>query len=204
MRDAGRRGRVYDSRRMKTETENEKELHFSSYDDFRKWTETKAGYWILLRGVPLPSPSPSRIHQRVSKRLQSILMQAIENQNLGEVYDAPLDVKLTADTVYQPDLLVISKEHSGRMKPTHIEGAPDLIVEILSHSTAKLDLVDKRYDYAASGVREYWIVDPETETIEIYTLESGTLILKNHQRKTGNIQSILFPQVNVDLEKLFH
>ncbi len=67
---------------------------------------------------------------------------------------APLDVKLCEDTVYQ-------------LRPTHIEGAPDLIIEVLSPATAHLDLWEKRYDYAQAGVQEYWIVDPESQRIEL-------------------------------------
>ena len=100
-------------------------------------------------------------------------------------------------------MLVILNAHAERMQKTHIKGAPDLIVEILSRSAAKLDLVDKRYDYAAAGVSEYWIVDPETETVEIYVLESGALSLKLTARESGNLTSILLPQLTIDLAKLF-
>ncbi len=187
---------------MKAETEKEK-VTFSNYAEFRKWTETQAGYWILVRGEPMPSPSPSRIHQELSKRIELALIQAVETKKLGRVYDAPLDVELAGDTVYQPDLLVVLNAHIERMQRTHIKGAPDLIVEVLSRSTAKLDLVDKRYDYAAAGVSEYWIIDPETQTVEIYALESGALSLKLTARESGTVTSIVLPHLSIDLTQLF-
>ncbi len=86
------------------------------------------------------------------------------------MYAAPLDVKRGEDTVYQPDLLVVLREHADRLRETHIEGAPDWVVEVVSPSTAYLDLLEKRYDYGRAGVREYWVVDPETRMVEVYGL----------------------------------
>jgi len=117
------------------------EVRFERYEDFRRWVADRPGYWILVRGIPIPSPSPSRKHQAVSLRFQLLLVDAVLRPGLGEVYDAPFDVKLREDTVYQPDLLVVLREHADRLRETHVEGAPDLIVEVLSPSTAHLDLV---------------------------------------------------------------
>ncbi len=178
-------------------------ITFTEYQEFRKWVEDKPGYWILVEGVPMPSPSPTRIHQKISKRLLLHLVKAVEQEGQGEVYDAPLDVKLSPNTVYQPDLLVVLKKHFDRLRPTHIEGAPDLVIEILSPATAKLDLFDKKYHYASAGVFEYWIVDPDTSSIEIYVLESGSLTLKVSARGTGTATSFLIPGLVVDLSVLF-
>jgi Uma2 family endonuclease len=178
-------------------------LRFERYEDFRRWTETQPGYWILVRGVPMPSPSPSRRHQEVSLRLELLLVEAVRRTGIGWVYDAPLDVKLREDTVYQPDLLVVLKEHADRLRETHIEGAPDLIVEILSPSTAHLDLLEKRYDYAQAGVQEYWVVDPDTRRVEIYRLEGDRFVLANTARERGRVRSGLIPGLEVDLEDLF-
>ncbi|MCI0601881.1 Uma2 family endonuclease [bacterium] len=178
-------------------------ITFSEYQEFRKWVEDKPGYWILVEGVPMPSPSPTRIHQKISKRLLLDLVRAVEQEGLGEVYDAPLDVKLSPNTVYQPDLIVVLQEHFDRLRPTHIEGAPDLVIEILSPATAKIDLFDKKYHYAGAGVFEYWIVDPDTSSIEIYVLESGALTLKFSARATGTAKSFLIRELVIDLSALF-
>ena len=179
------------------------EVRFERYEDFRRWVADRPGYWILVRGVPIPSPSPSRKHQAVSLRFQLLLVDAVLRPGLGEVYDAPFDVKLREDTVYQPDLLVVLREHADRLRETHVEGAPDLIVEILSPSTAHLDLWQKRYDYAHAGVREYWIADPDTRRVELYVLEGERLVLAETAQGQGRLRSRLVPELEVDLEALF-
>ncbi len=179
------------------------EVRFGRYEDFRRWVADRPGYWILVRGVPMPSPSPSRKHQAVSLRFQLLLVDAVLRPGRGEVYDAPFDVKLREDTVYQPDLLVVLREHADRLRETHVEGAPDLIVEILSPSTAHLDLWQKRYDYATAGVREYWIVDPDTRRVEVYVLEGERLVLADTAQGHGRLRSRLLPDLEVDLGALF-
>jgi len=151
----------------------------------------------------MPSPAPSRKHQKVSMRFGLLLAEAILKPGKGEVYHAPLDVKLWEDTVYQPDLLVVLREHADRLRETHVEGAPDLVVEILSPSTAHLDLWQKRYDYAQAGVREYWVVDPDTRRVELYVLEGERLMLVETAQGRGRIASRLIPGLDVDLEDLF-
>jgi Uma2 family endonuclease len=178
-------------------------VRFERYEAFRKWAEGQPGYWILVRGVPMPSPSPSRKHQKISLRLLLHLVEAVLRPGLGEVYAAPLDVKLEEDTVYQPDLLVVLREHADRLRETHIEGAPDLVVEVVSPSTAYLDLLEKRYDYGRAGVREYWVVDPETRMVEAYGLEGERLVLLEGARGTGRVRSRLIPGLEVDVAELF-
>jgi len=196
-------GRFSVSMETNSSTKPEATKRFCNYEDFRKWTETQAGYWMLVRGEPMPSPSPSRIHQKVSKRLQVLLMKVVEDNNLGEVYNAPLDVTVSGDTVYQPDLLVVLNAHADRMRETHIEGAPDLVVEILSPSTARMDLMDKRFDYASAGVSEYWIVDPQSKTVEIFHLKDGPFSLSASAHGKGTVTSLLLPQLTVNLDTLF-
>ena len=179
------------------------EVRFERYEDFRRWVADQPGYWVLVRGVPMPSPSPSRKHQKVSLRLELLLVDAVLRPGRGEVYHAPLDVKLREDTVYQPDLLVVLREHADRLRETHIEGAPDLVVEVLSPSTAHLDLWEKRYDYAQAGVREYWVVDPDTKRVELYVLEGERLVLAETAQGRGRLRSRLIPDLEVDLEALF-
>lgn len=151
----------------------------------------------------MPSPSPSRKHQKLSLRFELLLVEAVLKPGLGEVYDAPLDVKLREDTVYQPDLLVVLREHADRLRETHVEGAPDLVVEVLSPSTAHLDLLEKRYDYAEAGVQEYWVVDPDTRRVELYVREGSRLVLAETAQDRGCIRSRLIPHLAVDLEVLF-
>jgi len=178
-------------------------VRFSRYEDFRRWTETQPGYWILVHGEAMPSPSPSRIHQEISARLEMLLFEVVRRTGRGWVYDAPLDVKLREDTVYQPDLLVVLREHADRLRPTHIEGAPDLIIEVLSPTTAHLDLWEKRYDYAQAGVQEYWVVDPGSRRVELYVREGEQFRLHASAQHSGRLRSVLLPDLEVDLETIF-
>jgi hypothetical protein len=81
-------------------------IRFERYENFRRWTESQPGYWSLVRGVPMPDPSPSRRHQALVARFYLFLTAAVVRPGRGEVYLAPLDVKLAEDTVRQPDLRV--------------------------------------------------------------------------------------------------
>lgn len=125
----------------------------------------------LVRGILLVTPSPSPLHQRISKRLQRQLEAYFEARSVGEVFNAPTDLILTNEDVFVPDLLVVRdpKDVSGR----GIEGPPLLVVEILSPSTRKQDRGSKAQRYAELGVAHYWIVDPDAKRIECQRLSGG-------------------------------
>lgn len=120
----------------------------------------------LIDGDVHVTPAPSPLHQRVSKRLQRLLEAHFEAPGGGEVFNAPIDVILTPHDVVQPDLVVVAdpSQVSGR----GIEGIPLLVVEVLSPTTTAFDRTTKARRYAALGVPHYWIVDPETRTIECF------------------------------------
>jgi Uma2 family endonuclease len=121
------------------------------------------------------SPSPTRLHQRLSKRFFVALYRALEETRLAEVLYAPLDVVITPSRTVQPDLLVVRTERRHLLEEQGLAGAPDLVVEVLSPSTAKHDAVDKRQFYARMGVREYWLVDPDRDTVQVLGLIEGGL-----------------------------
>ncbi len=125
-------------------------------------------YFQLIDGDLYMSPSPRRYHQRISMLLGSELHAFIEDHELGELYAAPSDVVLNGHTVLEPDLYFVSRERAHILNDQGTNGAPDLVVEILSPSTAKLDVGVKRKLYAESGVREMWVVVPEAKTVEVY------------------------------------
>jgi Uma2 family endonuclease len=140
------------------------------YDDLRDRPEDGRRY-ELLEGDLLVTPAPSPLHQRVSKRLQRMLEGYFESRGLAEVFDAPLDVILAQQDVVQPDLVVVSD--AAQITARAVEGAPLMVVEILSESTERMDRNRKASRYAALGVAHYWIVDPGTRAIECYRLEQG-------------------------------
>ena len=117
--------------------------------------------------ITLPMPTPK--HQRILRRLTRMIEDRIVS---GEVFFAPLDVRL-GSRVYQPDLLWVKAGGQATITDRIIEGAPDLVVEIVSPTSGKRDRRDKFATYEQHGVGEYWIVEPDAELIEIYVLAEG-------------------------------
>ena len=124
------------------------------------------------------NPAPSTYHQTVSKRLQYQLYSMIELRDIGLVFDAPIDVQLTEHDIVQPDLVVLLNANKQIVTPTKIKGTPDLIIEILSPTSAGNDRTLKRELYQRSGVPEYWIVDPFEHLLEQLILRDGTYELQ--------------------------
>ncbi len=144
-----------------------------TYEDYKTLPESETKRYELLGGELVMVPSPTEAHQRISGNLEFVLRQFVRERRLGQVYDAPLDVVLGEGEereVVQPDIFFISRERSHIIAEEEIRGAPDLVVEITSPATADRDRGYKKTLYARHGVREYWIVDPQEETIEVFTL----------------------------------
>lgn len=124
----------------------------------------------VIDGDLIVSPSPATSHQRSSKRLQRKLTEQLEDPGFGVVFYAPLDVIVSATTVIVPDLIVVLRARQNIITERGVEGAPDLVVEILSPSNIKNDRDLKFKLYAKVGVPEYWIADPAAHAIEVYRL----------------------------------
>jgi len=140
-----------------------------TYSDYAALPDDGRRY-ELMDGVLLISPSPSPNHQFIVGRLFFYLCQCIDFAGLGRVLVAPLDVELALDTVCQPDVLVILHENLGKIAAKRIVGAPDLVVEVASPGTTVYDRLSKARAYARAEVEEYWIVDPEVCSIEVFVL----------------------------------
>jgi Uma2 family endonuclease len=153
----------------------------------------------LIDGELVLMPSPVTAHQRALGRIFAKLTIHIEAHGLGEAFIAPLDVHLDEHNVLQPDLLFLSNERSDRAQ-RWIEGAPDLAVEVLSPSTESRDLGVKKELYVKHGVREYWIVDPDAETVEVHALERGT---STTLRAGDRLTSPLLPGLELDVAAIF-
>jgi Uma2 family endonuclease len=122
----------------------------------------------LIEGDLVMSPSPDASHQRLVRKLVVALDGYLKRKPIGEVFPSPMDVILSLHTVLQPDLVVVLRGRASVVKD-RIRGAPDLAIEILSAATSERDRLLKRELYARHGVREYWIVDPDARTIEVYS-----------------------------------
>ncbi|MCA9167655.1 MAG: Uma2 family endonuclease [Planctomycetales bacterium] len=127
----------------------------------------------VIDGLHYVSPAPTVNHQAVSRWLQYQMFTRIEIPGLGKVMDAPVDVQLGVHDIVQPDLVVVLTENVAVLTDSRVVGPPDLIVEILSKSTAKHDQTLKRLLYERCGVREYWIADPAACRIDQFVLENG-------------------------------
>ena len=139
-----------------------------TYEDYLNAPEDER--YELLDGELVMAPAPGERHQSVSALLGWKLIQFVAENRLGKVYHAPFDVVLSGTDVVQPDLLFVSNERTGIITDANIQGAPDLVVEILSPSTAERDKTFKRALYAEHGVGEYWMVDTDAKTITVLLL----------------------------------
>ena len=157
----------------------------------------------ILRGGLIMVPAPFTIHQRLLRNIEDILWNFVKEKKLGEVLVAPTDVVLSEDIVVQPDILFISKEGLDIIKEAAIMGSPDLIVEIISPSSASYDTVEKRDIYEEYGVKEYWLVFPQEKAIEVLTLEDGVYRELCKGRKTGVVRSKIIVGLEVDLKDVF-
>lgn len=126
-----------------------------------------------------------------------------EEANLGVVFSAPTDVVLTDTDVVQPDLMFISSERAGIVTTANIQGAPDLIVEIRSDSTAERDETLKRQLYEECSVQEYWLVDPETKTITVLLLGEDGYAEAATYTEGHTLTSPMLEGFAADLDEIF-
>lgn len=144
---------------MATEIINEREL-YPSYE--------------IIGGEKIMSPSANLDHSGIIMRLGMIIGTHLSNNKSGYVYPDDVDVHFPDGTLFKPDLCVVLKSNEKILAgQKNIYGAPDMVVEILSHSTRKKDLTIKKDVYEAHGVREYWIIDPRAKSVSFYLLRDG-------------------------------
>ncbi|GAB5519144.1 MAG: Uma2 family endonuclease [Rhodothermales bacterium] len=174
-------------------------------------THTIADYKALEEGAPyqlidgelVMSPPPTYIHQKVVWRLGNRLYAYAETHDLGEVAGSPVDIYLSDAQVYQPDVIIIRKSRTGIIAEENVQGAPDLVVEVLSPATGYYDLTKKRRVYEQAGVREYWLVDPIEHTVTILAEAGGHY--HEHQRleDAGTATSVVLDGFQITLDDLF-
>lgn len=123
----------------------------------------------LSDGVISIMPPPSYEHQRIVANFYRLLYSFVVGQNLGEVAFAPLAVRLWPGKIREPDVLFYSHAHADRLGGT-ISGVPDLVAEVVSPGSRRLDRQEKFVEYARAGVAEYWLIDPEQKTVTLFVL----------------------------------
>ena len=157
----------------------------------------------LIDGELVMSPAPNPFHQELLKRIFLRFYKVIEETEKGKVLFAPIDVYLDEENAFQPDLVVLLKDSLGKITEKGVEGAPDMVVEVLSPSTAYYDLRKKKEVYEKAGVKEYWIVDPDMEEIEVYVNEGGNFRIFSKAKKQGRVRSSLIRNLEIELKDLF-
>ena len=157
----------------------------------------------LLDGELIMVPAPNEDHQMASVELVSRMHSFAKENDLGRVFHAPFDVVLSDTDVVQPDLIFVSKERESVRTPANIQGAPDLVVEILSPSTVTRDWRDKRELYASHGVKEYWVVDPSNRIVSIMLLQDGVLEIKGAYVAGDTVTSSTLEGFSVALDDIF-
>lgn len=171
-----------------------------TYADYAKLEENAP--YQLINGMFVKSPSPVPYHQSISKHIQ-FKLYTLEQQGKGKVFDAPIDVYLSEENTFQPDLIFIVTERLSIIGNKKIEGPPDIVIEILSPHTAYYDLRQKKEVYEQYGVKEYWIVDPMAKRIDVYENKGKKYVLITSAAETGEVSSELLGGFSVNLDSLF-
>jgi Uma2 family endonuclease len=170
------------------------EVDYFSLPDTNRYVELSEGRLIM------PS-HPTYSHQTALQNLFLRLQAFVEEHRLGIVRFAPLPVRLWPGKIREPDIFFIAKEHKDRIGE-EVCGVPDLVVEVTSSSTLKTDRMEKFQEYAQAGVAEYWIVDPQERTIEVYFLKQGAYVLYGKWRAGEQASSYLLTGFSVKVDEV--
>jgi Uma2 family endonuclease len=174
-----------------------------TYRDYARLTPPDSGDYELHDGNIILMPTPTPKHQRLSMRLSNRLFNHIETNQLGEVFTAPMDTVFTANDVLQPDLLYLSTSRLHLIGDKKIEGAPDLVVEILSPSNTTKEMSYKKFIYEVSEVREYWVINVEKKTITQYESIENELRIRQIYQEQDTLTSVVLEGFSVAIAGLF-
>src|SRR3954466_6879970 len=175
-----------------------------TYDDLAAMPEDNV-IREIFDGELFVSPSPFLRHQRIVGRLHLAIGNYLEEHPIGEVLVAPLDTVFSTDNVCEPDVLFVSHERSSILTKKHIHGAPDFVIEVLSEFNAKNDKVRKFAIYERFGVTEYWIADPDANTVRVFRRHGNALALVSELTAAagGVATTPILPGLTIDLGALF-
>lgn len=176
-----------------------------SYADLLGWE----GRYELYDGEPVALAAPSQVHQEISMELATQFHTYLRGKKC-KVYAAPFDVRLfekaeehpeNVNFVVQPDLMVVCDPHKVDRRGVH--GAPELVIEILSDTTRRVDRLTKFTLYQQAGVQEYWIVDPAARVVLVHTLEEGSYHSPAAYNSTASIPVGILEDCSIDLSTVF-
>ena len=169
----------------------------STWTDYQSWDDDTR--WEIIDGHPYAMSSPTYLHQQLLGALFLSMSEKLKGHRC-QVVLSPFDVRLSEYDVVQPDILVVCEPE--RLRKAHYEGAPSLVVEILSPSTSRHDRVRKLALYARCGVPEYWIVSPEPAMLEVLTLAGDCYRLRGFM-PVDEVRSSTIPELKLRLAEIF-
>lgn len=165
--------------------------------------ELKDSWFELIDGQMKKRNYPTILHQETSMNLLRKIDAFVFENKLGKVFHPPTGVILGEFNVVLPDLVFVSKAKANLIRETGIFGAPDLIVEIISPSTLKDDRNDKKDLYAKFQIQEYWLLDPQYASLELFTCEEKGFVLTDFAVETGKITSKVLQGFELDIQLIF-
>ena len=159
----------------------------------------------IVDGEHYVTPSPFTKHQTVSMNLTKIFVRCLDRHPIGYLLAAPMDVVFSDFDVVEPDLLFVLRERRAVITDKHVMGAPDLVIEIVSAATRKVDEITKRKLYERGGVSEYWVVDAELERVTVYRRAEERFIraAELSAESKDSLTTPLLPQFEAPLANVF-
>jgi Uma2 family endonuclease len=176
-----------------------------TYKDYREWELDPGERFELIDGVAYAMSAPNTEHQHISMVLSAKLFNFFEGKNC-QPFAAPFDVRLffeeddSDNTVVQPDLVVVCDPE--KLGKESCQGAPDLVIEILSPSNTAIEMHRKLNLYLDAGVREYWVIDPEEKLVEVYNLKDERYEMRI-LRIDDTLQSTIFSDFAIPMKTIF-
>ena len=171
--------------------------------DYLNIPEEDENRYELINGELYMAPAPSWEHQESIGNLFSFLRDFVRGNGLGRIVASPIDVYLSEEDVFQPDIVFVSVERLDVIHSSGVHGAPDLVIEMLSPSTEQRDLTIKRERYAMFDVKEYWLADPIAKTITVLRLRNGAFEQAGVYTAGTVLETPLLPGLRVDVSEVF-
>jgi Uma2 family endonuclease len=179
-----------------------KRLEVFTYEDYLQLPDDGKRYEII-DGELYMVPAPTTDHQSTVGNLFGTIWYFLQHNPIGKVFPAPTDVIFSEINVLQPDIVFVSKEKFDILTRENIQGAPDLVIEVLSPGTEHRDRTEKLATYAQFGVLEYWMVSEEGETVEVWRRKGNKLMFHALLDRAQTLTTPLLPGLEIPLERIF-